>query len=299
MNKIRKVCPICSNEEYKTVYQSTSNLSKDLNVKIFSARRLPDRVHSTIVKCRRCGLIRSLEIISEDQLNKLYAKSKFTYDNLTDNLENSYIDILNNATSKLNRKKIKILEIGCGNGFLLAKAKEVGYSNIVGLEPSSDAIEKAPKTIQKNIKLGMFVEDIFPTNSFDIICAFQVFDHIPNPNSFLSICYKLLRPGGKIVLMNHDVGSWSAKILGERSPIFDIEHPYLYSFSSIKKILVKNQFKIEKVYSPPAIMTLRYITRLLPIPNWLKKIITGPKFSFLDFNLKIYPGNLCAIAIKK
>ncbi len=299
MNNQRKICPICRSKKYTTTYRSTTNLSNDLNIKIFSARRLPDKIHGTIVRCKRCGLVRSLEIIGQTKLSELYAKSKFTYNNITDNLESSYIKIIKNATIGLDRKKIKILEVGCGNGFLLAKAKEVGYKNVSGIEPSRDAISRSPKTIRKNIVLGMLNEGSFPPKSFDIICAFQVFDHIPDPNVFLKTCHSFLKPGGKIVLMNHDVESWSARFLGERSPIFDIEHTYLYSPKTIKKILINNSFKIQKIYSPPAYMTLKYILRLLPIPQIIKKKLINLNLKFLETNVKLYPGNVCAIAIKK
>ena len=289
-------CAICKTRgDFELVYAKNFQNSH-INTSIFSARRLPDRIHGTVIKCIRCGLVRSKQFVKSSTLEKLYQNSQFTYAKLTNNLSSTYFSILNPI---LKSKDCNILEIGCGNGFLLSYLKKKGYKNVWGIEPSSNAKKKASPKIRSRIKLGILDKNIKFDQKFDVICAFQVFDHIQNPRSFLKICHKLLKPQGKVLLMNHDVESWSAKILGERSPIFDIEHTYLYSQKTIRKILNINRFIVSRVYSPPSIMTIRYILRLLPIPRSFKVWITASGQKILNYNLKVYPGNLCAIAIKK
>ncbi|OHA68775.1 MAG: hypothetical protein A3D59_01175 [Candidatus Wildermuthbacteria bacterium RIFCSPHIGHO2_02_FULL_47_17] len=280
------------------IYPSTVNFGKDLNAKIFSARRLPDRIHGTIVKCSRCGLVRTYEVIDDSQLSKLYVNSRFTYKNLTNNLRTSYGIILQEAVKYFGRRN-SFLEIGCGNGFMLEEALKIGFGKVSGIEPSRDAISRADKRIRSFIKQDILHQGVFPKNSFDMIAAFQVFDHIPNPNHFLKICLTLLRPKGILVLMNHDVESLSARVLGERSPIIDIEHTYLYSQKTIGKILRKNDYKVAKIYNPPAIFSIKYFLRLLPLPQSFKKVVEKSKSKLLDTNIRIKPGNLCAISIKK
>jgi len=258
---------------------------------------MPDKIHGTIVRCENCGLVRSLEIIDRKQLNKLYEDSHFTYSSMTEKLKETYGLILKEAGKYVPSKKT-FLEIGCGNGFMLEEAKNQGYRVVRGVEPSVEAIVHATKAIKKNIVNNILEADTFDNNTFDLICAFQVFDHIPDPNSFLAICHHILKPKGVLLLMNHDVKSFSAKVLGESSPIFDIEHTYLYDQSTIKNILTKNNYKIKKVYSPQAIMSIRYIIRLLPLPTKLKKYFAQIKLPLLEKTIKFYPGNLCAISIK-
>jgi SAM-dependent methyltransferase len=196
-------------------------------------------------------------------------------------------------------KKSSFLEIGCGNGFMLEEAKLLGFRRVRGLEPSIDAISQAPKTVKKYIVNDILKEKTLSPSRFDLICLFQVFDHIPNPNEFLEICHKLLKPKGILVIMNHDVLSSSAKFLGERSPIFDIEHTYLYDKNTMRQILVNNHFRIRTIYSPQAIMTFRYIMRLLPLPKVVKRFFSNLKCPLIDWTVKFHPGNICAIAVKK
>lgn len=295
----KSICAICGAIKRDTLlYKRNFSFKKHLNTKIFSARRLPDKVHGTIVRCKKCELVRSLEIIDKKTLAQLYKESSFTYDELTNNLRETYRKLIEDAGEYVANRD-SFLEIGCGNGFMLEEAKKLGYKKVAGVEPSENAISLASKSVREKIVCDVLKSNTFQKESFDLICAFQVFDHIPNPDSFLKICRKLLKPGGVLLLMNHDVRSLSAKVLGERSPIIDIEHTYLYDQSTIRKILIKNKFDVERVYSPQAMMTIRYILRLLPLPTDLKKIVSNSKLQVLDKTVKIYPGNLCAIAIKK
>lgn len=295
---LREKCPVCSSLGYKVVYPSTADFDRDLNTRIFSARRLPDRVHGTIVRCNRCRLVRTYEIIDDRQLSKLYINSRFTYKNLTANLRSSYGRILQEAV-EYSKWKNNFLEIGCGNGFMLEEALKIGFKKVSGIEPSHDAISRADKSVRSFIKQDILHQGVYPKNSFDMITAFQVFDHIPDPNHFLEMCLTLLRPNGILVLMNHDVESLSAKVLGERSPIIDIEHTYLYSRKTISKILRNNGYEILKTYSPPAVFSIRYLMRLLPLPQSFKKMAANSKFKLFDTKINVKPGNLCAISIKK
>ena len=184
--ELRERCALCGHNRYEVIYPSTVDFSKHLNAKIFSARRMPDRIHGTIVRCKKCSLIRTLEIISNDLLSKLYINSRFTYKNLTNNLRTSYGRILLDAIRYTKRKQ-SFLEIGCGNGFMLDEALKIGFQRVSGIEPSLEAISRAVKTIRPLIKQDILRPGVFRKNSFDVIAVFQVFDHIPDPNSFLKI----------------------------------------------------------------------------------------------------------------
>lgn len=301
MKLIQTQCAIChSYNNYQIIYRSNFT-RENFNADIFSARRLPDRVHYQIVKCNEDGLVRSNPVLDEYNLSKLYQKSKFTYEDEINNLIGSYIRPIQTLLAHLS-KKAYILEIGCGNGFMIEKLYKQGYKNVFGVEPSIDAVKKAPKIIQSQIKINILKRNLFPEATFDFIFFFQVFDHIFDPNEFLDICYYLLKKDGFILAFNHDVDSFSSKLLGEKSPIIDIEHTYLYTTKTITKIFKKHKFKVQKIYSPINIISLRHFLWLLPLPRTIKKNITRIKKTFvsdiLDISFPIQLGNMCLIAQK-
>lgn len=301
MKLIQTQCAIChSYNNYQIIYRSNFT-QENFNADIFSARRLPDRVHYQIVKCNEDGLVRSNPVLDEYNLSKLYQKSKFTYKHEINNLIASYIRALKPLLTRL-AKKSCVLEIGCGNGFILEALYKRGYKNVFGVEPSIDAVKKASKTMIRQIKTSALKKNLFPEAAFDFIFFFQTFDHIPDPNEFLDICYYLLKKDGFILAFNHDVDSFSSKLLGVKSPIIDIEHTYLYTAKTITKIFKKHKFKVQKVYSPVNIISLRHFLWLLPLPRTIKKNTLRVKktvFSnILDISFPIKLGNICVIAKK-
>ncbi len=195
--------------------------------------------------------------------------------------------------------KPKLLEIGCGNGFFLEEANKQGYE-VYGVEPGKKSVQKAKPSIKKNIIIDIFKPGLFKIDFFDVICCFQTFDHIPNPNTLLTDCYRSLKKGGLMLFFNHDVGAWQNKLMGEKSPIIDIEHTYLFDQKTMRKIFEKHKFKVLEVKSAFNIHHLSYWLHLFPIPNVLKL----PLIKILDkivigkIKLKLNPGNLVIIAQK-
>ena len=154
LNLVYTSCPICGlKNNYDVLYPANFDFS-DLNENTFSARRLPDKVHFQIVKCCNDGLVRSNPTLNTFCALKLYERSKFNYSSEMINLTNTYLKTLFPVLKKI-KKNDAILEIGCGNGFLLNKLQKLGYKNIYGVEPSIDAIEKSNQKIKDKIKHGV------------------------------------------------------------------------------------------------------------------------------------------------
>ena len=295
----KQFCPICGPQAEKIPLYSQNFKTSQLNKQIFSARRLPDKLRYQTVACQQCGLVYAGSILEPSQLSKLYQDSLLTYQDQIPDLVKTYGYYLKQLEA-FRVKKNKLLEIGCGNGFFLLEAINQGYQDVWGVEPSSDAIKKAPKKIVHKIKKSMFSKKLFKSNSFDVICFFQTLDHISNPNQFLKDCHHLLKPGGLILAFNHNVNSIQSKLLKEKSPIIDIEHPYLYSPKTMRLIFEKSKFQVLKISSSFNTYSLDYLFYLLPLSrktkNWL--INLTKKFYLNRIKLKFKLGNLMLIATK-
>lgn len=296
-NTVDTPCALCgSYNDYKILYKKNFT-ELDLNKTKFSARRLPDKCHYQTVRCKKDGLIRATPIININLSKKLYKESCFTYKDEVDNLSTTYLNALKQILSKLSIE-VKILEIGCGNGFLLSSLNNIGFKNVFGVEPSNDSINKADIFIKKRIKHSIFKNGLFPNNTFSLICFFQTLDHIPDPNNFLQICYKLLKKDGFIVGFNHNAGSISAKLLREKSPIIDIEHTYLYDKQTIRMLFKKNNFTDILVFSPSNTLSIKHFLWLFPLPGFIKTKLLNNNNPLLRKSLRLKLGNLCIIAKK-
>jgi len=294
-NLIKTLCAICDTDRFdKVVYPANfdyASLSSDL----FSARRLPDRCHYRIVRCRNCGLVRSNPIVEEKALEALYQGSHFHYEREAAFAAESYLRYLKRVLKHFHGK-IKLLEVGCGNGFFLKKANALGLE-AYGIEPSHEAVEKAGE-LRANIHTGMFRGGIYPNHSFDIICAFQVFDHISRPNEFLCQCQAYLKRGGLTLFINHNIGFWLAKWLGENCPMIDVAHTYLYDTSTLKKIFQKNGFEVLEIFGVTNNYPLSYWLKLMPLRKKAKDIllsyVQNSKLGRLPLKMRL--GNMGIIA---
>lgn len=292
-------CAICGPEGNATeIYAPNFDLAA-FNARIFSARRLPDRIHYRMVKCNDCGLVRSDPVADPEALAQLYAQSSFDYTEEVQCLQQTYGSYLGRVES-FQPNKQALLEIGCGNGFFLKQALAQGFAVVRGVEPSAEAVCKAGP-LRDNIVCNVMRSGLFEPSTFDVVCMFQVFDHISAPGPMLDECLRVLRPGGVLLILNHDIDAFSARLLGERSPIIDIEHTYLYSKATLSRLVSDHGFSVRETGSVFNIYSLHYLTRLLPFPNFFKnRLLAFLKASGLvRITISVPLGNLFLIAAKE
>ena len=272
---MQTACAICGPDVPATeVYPA--RLSGRLDAALFSARRLPDRIHFRIVRCSRCGLLRSDPSADPSELAGLYEKSGFDYAAQVPHLRKTYARYLRGLRRHRNSLH-SLLEIGGGSGFVLEIALELGFEEVRGVDPSAAAVASAAPRVREHIQARMMGRGLFEPESFDVICMFQVLDHVAEPAALLNECLTLLRPGGLLLLLQHDAGAWSARLLGERSPIVDVEHPYLYSRSTLRKLLSANGLTVVQSGAAVNLYSAGYLGRLLPLPrrakSWLLQVL--------------------------
>ncbi len=90
-----------------------------------------------------------------------------------------------------------VLEVGCATAFFTAFIKPKSYT---GIEFNDKAIKIAQS---KNINVQKeFLEVHAEKNAekYDVVCFFQVLEHVENPKTFLESALKCLRKGGKLIL---------------------------------------------------------------------------------------------------
>jgi SAM-dependent methyltransferase len=292
-------CAICDCEENAAERWPATFDSEAFSARVFSARRLPDRVHYRMVTCNTCGLVRSDPVADEELLTTLYASSSFDYGHEVESIQATYGRALDRLQARSPRRDA-LLEIGCGNGFFLQQARRQGWREVRGVEPSADAVAKAPRELDGAIVPEVMRGGLFAPESFDAVCLFQVLDHISSPVALLEECLAVLRSGGHILALNHNVGAWSARMLGERSPIVDIEHTYLYSPTTMRRIFTKAGFVDVRVHSVRNTYSLAYLAQLIPLSARVKSRLlpalrTG---SAGRMRVTVPLGNLCLIARK-
>lgn len=290
-------CAICGTAtEVEELYPANLDVAA-FTPEVFSARRLPDRTHYRMVRCQRCDLIRSDPVLDFSVMTELYRASTFDYGDELEGLRATYGAALDRLAEVV-PKRAGLVDIGCGSGFVLELAQQRGWSNVRGVEPSTDAVAKATDAIRPLIVEDVMRPGLFKPESMDAVTLFQVLDHMPDPVSLLRECHSVLRPGGAIMALNHNVEAWSARLLRERSPIIDVEHTYLYSPDTMRKLFSKAGFDVLTVSPVRNTYSASYLLHLLPLPRGLKQTVI-PRFRRTRLGQRkvtVPLGNLCLIA---
>lgn len=284
------VCLLCGKKQkIRLLYPATFSKSH-ITEAIYSARRLPDRIHYRILRCQRCGLVFSSPIFPPKKIANWYGQSSCTYSSQVPFLSKTYLRLYDDAKPLLPPNP-KVLEIGCGNGYFLSALRDNGIGDVYGVEPGKDMVATAPPSLRDRIIVDVFKKHQFPGVSFDLICCFHTLDHVVNPLGLLRISFSLLNSGGVMMVVTHDTDGLSVKLFGERSPIFDIEHIYLFNKKTLSELFERAKFTVWKVHN---------LVNAYPLSYWVRMSGVGLNISWLpiDPTISLAGGNIVLIAQK-
>lgn len=293
-------CTLCGPTAQKQVKYAPSFSEADLTAEVFSARRSPDKRHFRIVECEGCGILYSDPACDPSLLKRLYEESAVNYGTQEAQIYDSYAPVLDRAVSGL-KKRGTFLEIGGGRGFMLRYGAEKGFDEQIEIEPSKDAEAKfVPSSTQSRFIQGIFTQGALRSNSVSLACFFQMLDHVPNPALFVKDVFDVLETGGAGVCVTHNTRALSAKLLGERSPIFDVEHTYLFNPENMVKLFQKAGFEKVEAFPISNRYAMRHWLHLAPIPRSLKKIISAimEATGLAGLRFPIRAGNFAVIGYK-
>ena len=148
------------------------------------------------------------------------------------------------------------LDIGCAFGYMIEVAKSAGYdSQGIEISPAADVAVKLGYKVEKST-----LEDAaFPEETFNLITAVDVLEHIPEPRKWLQECKRILKKGGVLLLVTPDCSSLTARVLRDRWPHYKVEHLYYYSPRTLKRLLISIGFDEVKTKTGIRYLTLNYI----------------------------------------
>jgi SAM-dependent methyltransferase len=300
MGKSRS-CPVCSasSDKAKLYIEKNINPAK-LSGFSFASRKEPEYMCHQLVQCTNCGLVYADQPPGEDELAQAYHVADYDSSEEANDAAASYIRAIRPTLGLLARRQ-SALEIGTGTGIFLECLSREGFTKLVGVEPSSAAIAAAPEYRRAWIREGMFDEKDFAPGSFDLICCFMTMEHVRDPSIIAHSALRLLRPGGAFVTVTHDYRSPVNRLLGNRSPIIDIEHMQLFSNRSVRYLFESTGYVDVTVKAFVNTYSLRYWMRLAPLPRRIKSAVSGlMAFMGVDnVKLGMNVGNLIAAGFKR
>ena len=204
-------------------------------------------------KCCECGVYVRNPLPSLDELDRIY-EELYAEEQIIDKLttQESGFAVLDKYVNYLLKNIIKandkILDYGCGTGYLTRQMRSRGIS-AYGLERSSDARKYALKI---GIELYSNLVNV-GNKEYDCITLIEVIEHLLDPLEILKEINSKLTENGKIFITTPNVNGLRARI--ERAHWREIEkkfHVVMFTEKSLRAYLKSAGFvNVKRVKYPP------------------------------------------------
>lgn len=258
-------CPVCGSTDDRNVF-ATERLDADLDRFAFASRKRPELLRLRLVDCPSCDLVYASPVPAPEVLARAYRDAAFDSGAEARQAARTYVEALGPLLATLPDRS-GALDIGTGDGAFLAELLDAGFSDVAGIEPSTEPVAGAEDRVAPLIEHDVFRPDVRPAGSLSLVTCFQTIEHVPDPAELVRQATLLLKPGGVLAVVCHDRRASVNRLLGLRSPILDLEHQQLFSPASVTRLLQGaslddvGQRTIRNRYA------LRYWVRLLPLPR--------------------------------
>lgn len=93
----------------------------------------------------------------------------------------------------------KLLDAGCGTGWFSARAVQQG-AQVTSLDVGKKLLQEVAKKCSSTLVVGDVLNLPFTANTFDVVVSSEVIEHTTNPLKALKEFYRVLKPGGLLVV---------------------------------------------------------------------------------------------------
>lgn len=238
----------------------------------------PDGEVHSIVRCTACGLVYVNPRRCQDTLTDMYRSSPY-YQNVHDALfgyddymgDREILAIFFNHQLDTIERHVKaggrLLDVGCATGFLLDEARRRGWQT-AGVEVSEFASEYARTEGKLDVLSTTLRDATYPAEHFDAIVMDDVVEHLSDPEEELREVWRILKPGGIVLIHTPNIDSLWYKLMGKHwVHLRPVEHLYYFSPATLTKLLERVGFRVVRTRPSGKTTHLKYIARRIRYYN--------------------------------
>ncbi|WP_339274913.1 methyltransferase domain-containing protein [Paenibacillus sp. FSL W8-0426] len=241
-------CPICSGQSYAELYHIEGH----------------DRFDTSLHRCNNCGSVFMDPQPTEEYLTLFYQNMYYSKEHrqkmgwsteisdITPGMMRNYeirMDLVESFVNQTRYPRGVLLDIGCSTGHFLAEA-QFRYWTVAGIEVSEKAANEGRENYGLNIITGTLNDELYEDESFDVVTAWDVIEHIPTPHNFMKNVKRILKKGGLFVANTPNVNSSASYHRGSQWRHLDPPlHVILYDHISLRILMKMHDFEILQISS--------------------------------------------------
>lgn len=209
-------------------------------------------------KCKECGLVYLNPRPEWQELKYFYAcdyytnvpasgiRRNFFYRQLR-KIKRAVLGAPNPKFWNFGKNRGRFLDVGCGSGtyesYLIEKYP--GWE-FYGVEPGIDSYRLAKNISGFRVFNGDLKNADYGDNFFDVILLSHSLEHMHEPMEAIAECFRILKPGGRLVIAVPNFGSLARRLFGGYWIHLDApRHLFHFCADALRHMVQKNGFKIE------------------------------------------------------
>lgn len=185
-----------------------------------------------VVKCGSCGFMFASRVFTKEATERYYAHDWGSTWHRIGQRINAPVNLV--ALDHLvNWSKVcSMLDVGTGYGYLPALIKQRrGVPLVRGVEVSAAEARFARAELGVDVFHGKLDQANAPENAFDLVCSFEVIEHLLDPRAFLASMIRACKPGGTVVICTDNFDAPLVRAMGARFPKW-IPHTHVSAFDA-------------------------------------------------------------------